>query len=94
MSETANSAAKATRRPNAFLGWLRSIPIRSWIALVIVIVALVFVLQNRHDASIYLFNATVTAPLWTTLLVTLVVGIVIGLLVRGRHRNRRAARSG
>jgi uncharacterized integral membrane protein len=95
MSTTENSAAnqpKAARRPPAVLRWLRSIPIRTWIALVIVAVALAFVLQNRNNATIYLFNVAVTAPLWTTLLITLVVGILVGLLARRRRRDRKASR--
>lgn len=87
MTTTANGATQA-RRPNAFLRWLRSIPFRTWIALAITIVALIFVLQNRHDTSIYLFNVSVTAPLWTTLLITLVVGVVVGLLTRRKRRDR------
>lgn len=96
MSATANSAAKepkTTPRRHAFLSWLGSIPIRTWIALVIVIVALVFVLQNRQVTSIYLFNVSVSAPLWTTLLITLAVGILVGLLTRRRHRGRTRSRS-
>lgn len=85
MSTTANSAPNTARRPG-FAGWLRSIPIRTWIAVVIVVVVLVFILQNRHDIAIYLFNATVTAPQWTVLLVTLVLGVIAGLLVRRRRR--------
>jgi uncharacterized integral membrane protein len=95
MSTTANGAANrpgATRRRHAFLPWLRSIPVRTWVALVIVIVALVFVLQNRQYTSIYLFTVSVSAPLWTILLITLAVGILAGLLVRRRRRDRTRSR--
>lgn len=77
------------KRKGGFGRWLRSIPPHTWVALVIAVIALVFILQNRQQASVRLFNMSLTAPLWTTLLVTLVVGFVVGLLTR---RNRRAGR--
>jgi uncharacterized integral membrane protein len=68
--------------------WFAAVPIRTWLALVIIVLALVFVLQNRREASIYLFNVSITAPLWMTLLITLVVGVVVGLLAHRRRRDR------
>ena len=77
-----------TRPKGGFGGWLRSIPANIWVALVIAVIALIFVLQNRRDATIELFNISVSAPLWMTLLVTLLIGVLIGLLIR---RNRRVS---
>ncbi|OLF05161.1 hypothetical protein BLA60_37205 [Actinophytocola xinjiangensis] len=75
-----------TRDKRGFVGWLRSVPANIWVALVIAAIALIFVLQNRQKATIELFNISMSAPLWMTLLVTLLIGLVIGLLIR---RNRR-----
>jgi uncharacterized integral membrane protein len=91
-TDSTSNQPKPARRPPAVLRWLRSIPIRTWIALVIFAVALTFVLQNRDNTTIYLFNVAVTAPLWTTLLITLAVGILVGLLTRRRHRDRKRSR--
>jgi lipopolysaccharide assembly protein A len=67
---------------------LRSIPARTWIALVLVIIAVVFILQNRDHIRIYIVNVQVSAPLWTVLLVTVLVGLLIGLMLHLRSRNR------
>lgn len=68
---------------------LRSIPPHTWVGLVIAVIALVFVLQNRQEASISLFNVLITAPLWMTLLITLLIGFLVGLLIRRNRRTRK-----
>ncbi|PWV84033.1 Protein of unknown function [Prauserella marina] len=67
---------------------LRAVPVTTWLALAIVVVALVFVLQNRNETSVHLFGAALTAPLWLTLLFTFLAGVLAGWLGK-RRRTRR-----
>lgn len=74
------------QKPTSPLG---RVPPRVWLALVLVLLALVFILQNRQEAAIQLFLVVVTAPLWIALLVCVAVGILIGALLGRRGRRRR-----
>jgi putative membrane protein len=73
------------QKPTSRLG---AVPPRVWLALVLVVLALVFILQNRQDAAIQLFMIVVTAPLWITLVVCTAIGILIGALMSRRGRRR------
>lgn len=58
-----------------------------WVALVLTIVTIMFVVQNRERVQINLFWMHVRMPLWFVLTSITVVGIAIGYLVaRRRHR--------
>lgn len=60
-----------------------------WAALILAIIAVIFVLQNRDSTSITLFWIDVTSPLWFTLLMIFVVGWVVGILMmRGRSKKK------
>lgn len=61
---------------------------RQIVAAVLVVLAIVFIAQNRDPASIDLFTLNVTAPLWIVLAAMVLVGLVIGLVL-GRRRARR-----
>jgi putative membrane protein len=62
-----------------------------WAALILAIIAVIFVLQNRDSTSITLFWIDVTSPLWFTLLMIFVVGWVVGILMmRGRSKKKEA----
>lgn len=60
-----------------------------WAAVVLSIIAVIFVLQNRASTSIQLFWITVDSPLWFTLLIVFLVGWVVGVLTM-RSRAKRA----
>ncbi|RMI05039.1 LapA family protein [Cellulomonas triticagri] len=60
---------------------------RRWLSVLLVVLALVFVVQNRHEVRINLLATTVTTPLWVALTAMLVVG-----LAAGTFRIRRASR--
>ncbi|MBB5159784.1 LapA family protein [Saccharopolyspora phatthalungensis] len=49
--------------------------------LVLVVLAVVLVVENRQPVEVRVFVPLVTMPLWTALTVALVVGLIIGLLV-------------
>ncbi|MEU1722714.1 LapA family protein [Actinomadura sp. ATCC 39365] len=70
-------------------GRLAAVPPRVWLALVLLVLAVAFILQNQQDATIRLFTIVVTAPLWVTLVACTVVGILIGALAARRSRNGR-----
>lgn len=53
-------------------------------AIVLAILAVVFIAQNRQEASVSLLFVTVTLPLWITLACATVVGIAVGWLIHRR----------
>ncbi|MFR9806960.1 DUF1049 domain-containing protein [Pseudonocardia sp. RS010] len=59
----------------------RRIGVRQVVALVVAVLALVFVLQNRDDVNVYLFTLTLSAPLWLLLVVMIAVGLLVGVVV-------------
>ncbi|WP_307832519.1 LapA family protein [Planomonospora sp. ID91781] len=70
-------------------GWLSAMPPRMWLALVLSVLALVFILQNRQDTAIRLFTMVITAPLWITLVACTAIGLLIGVLIgRGGRKSR------
>ena len=65
---------------------------RFYAAIVIVIVALIFILQNSQDVQVDVIFATTTAPLFFVLLLTFVAGAIVGWLlprVRGRRKDEK-----
>ncbi|CAL9371276.1 hypothetical protein SUDANB121_00877 [Nocardiopsis dassonvillei] len=71
-----------------------SVPPRVWVALVLLVVAVLFVAQNRDSTEIQVLFLALVAPLWATLAVAVGVGVVIGLLLRPSERRRRRAAKG
>lgn len=55
-------------------------------ALVLVLLAVVFIAQNRDPVSIHLFWLHLSAPQWFLLTVTALVGVAVGALLKGRRR--------
>ena len=76
-TETPNS------RPNPVVTFLQ----RRWLSVVLVVLAVVFVAQNRQPVRVHLLATTVTTPLWVALTAMLVIG-----LAAGTFRIRRAGR--
>lgn len=70
--------------------WADNLTPRRIVALVLAILTLVFVLQNRQDASFQLLGFQVTGPLWFASLALLGAGVAIGVLVSTRSGDRRA----
>lgn len=63
--------------------WIPRSP-RFWVGLGIAVLAVAFILQNRHDAVINLLAATVSAPLWLVLSLVFLAGGATGWLVKRR----------
>ncbi|PVY97995.1 DUF1049 domain-containing protein [Actinomycetospora cinnamomea] len=59
---------------------------RGVLALVLLVLAVVFVVENRDLTEIRLWIPVVLMPLWAALTITLVIGLVVGLVVGRRRR--------
>ncbi|ALG30024.1 hypothetical protein AOZ07_14260 [Glutamicibacter halophytocola] len=57
---------------------------RQWAAVALVVVALVFILQNLTYVRVEFFLIHTAAPLWLVLLVTLAAGYAIGWFSKRR----------
>ena len=78
-SETADT--KPTSR-----GHVGRFALRYWVAIVLVLLAAIFVAQNRMRIPVNLLWVSVISPLWLLLTVIFLAGLVTGLLL---HRRRR-----
>jgi|APHig2749369809_1036254.scaffolds.fasta_scaffold256555_1 uncharacterized integral membrane protein len=61
-----------------------------WLPSLLVVLAVVFIVQNTADISISLFTRTVTAPAWLISTILVLVGVLVGSLVQRRAIKRRA----
>jgi len=68
-------------------------PTRFIVPMILTIIAIVFIAQNRQNVSVSLIFATVTMSLWLLLTIIFVLGLLVGLLV-ARSRGRRKAANG
>ncbi|MFE3459243.1 LapA family protein [Nocardiopsis aegyptia] len=68
-----------------------AVPPRIWVALILVIIAIFFVAQNRDVTEIQVLFFSLEAPQWAALSTTAVVGLLIGLLLRPSERRKRKA---
>lgn len=59
---------------------------RVWLAVVIVVVAIAFILQNRDSTQVTVMSLHLVSPLWITLTVVFLAGLATGLLVQRRRR--------
>ncbi|MHA7238690.1 LapA family protein [Arthrobacter sp. TMS1-12-1] len=78
---TGRNEVKGTSRANAPRRRLTGQQIT---AIVLVVLAVIFIAQNRAVTSISLLFLTVSLPLWITLTVATVIGIVVGWMLRRR----------
>jgi uncharacterized integral membrane protein len=68
-----------------------AVPPRLWIALILVIIAVFFVAQNRDTAQIQVLFFSLEAPQWAALCTTAIIGLLVGLLLRPSERRKRRA---
>ena len=68
-------------------GVVQRFALRYWLAILLVVLAAVFIGQNRNRQQVHVLWITVESPMWLLLAAMLVVGIVIGLLLHRRRRN-------
>ncbi|MGB3697197.1 MAG: LapA family protein [Gordonia sp. (in: high G+C Gram-positive bacteria)] len=62
---------------------------RYWLPILLAVLAIVFIAQNRDGTSTSLFWFSFNAPLWLTLTVVTVIAFVCGVLV-GRRPSKKA----
>lgn len=70
----------------------RRTPVRTlvrerWLAIVLVIVTISFVAQNRNRVQLDLFWLNMRAPLWLALVVIALIGVVVGFLAARQRRH-------
>jgi uncharacterized integral membrane protein len=58
---------------------------RWFVGVLLAVIALVFVVENRQPASIRLLIPLVIMPQWAALTIALILGIAIGYLLRRRR---------
>ncbi len=73
--------SKATQ--SRMTGYLRN-P-RVWLGVVIAVVVIAFIVQNRDPVVSSLFTLNFTAPAWLTLTVVFVLGLLTGWLTARRR---------
>ncbi|MFE3002213.1 hypothetical protein ACFXG4_45510 [Nocardia sp. NPDC059246] len=65
---------------------LSKISMKQWIAIVLTVLAVMFIAENRHRVDIEFLLMTIRSPMWLVLLVTFAIGWVVGVLtVRSRR---------
>lgn len=60
--------------------------LRHWVPIVLVVLAAIFIMQNRARVPVEILWFSVTSPMWLLLIVIFAVGIVAGLLLSRRRR--------
>ncbi|MFI5720637.1 lipopolysaccharide assembly protein LapA domain-containing protein [Nocardia sp. NPDC051750] len=65
---------------------LSRISLNQWLAAILIVLAVVFIAQNRDRVDINFLLVTVTAPMWLVLLILFLVGALAGVLIRRRAR--------
>jgi lipopolysaccharide assembly protein A len=68
-------------------GPVRRFALRYWLAITLVVLAAIFIGQNRDRQRVHVLWITVEYPMWLLLTAMLAVGIVVGLLLHRRRRN-------
>jgi lipopolysaccharide assembly protein A len=65
----------------------RRIAARHWLAIILIVLAAIFVVQNTVRHQVHLLWVTLEAATWLVLVVIFLVGFVTGVLL-GRRRRR------
>ena len=58
-----------------------------WLTIVIVVLVVIFILQNTGDSTVHLFWMTLTTPTWLLLAILFFLGVIAGSF-RARHKRR------
>ncbi|BBY61769.1 DUF1049 domain-containing protein [Mycolicibacterium helvum] len=66
---------------------MRRFALRYWLAITLVVLAAIFIAQNRERPRVHILWITVESPMWLLLTAMLVVGIAVGLLLHRRRKN-------
>jgi lipopolysaccharide assembly protein A len=86
-SALSQKALHMTTKSTSSGGILTRISLSMWVGIVVAVLALIFVFQNRESATVDFFWVSVRAPQWFTLLMVFLVGWITGvLMMRGRAK--------
>ncbi|MGY1779708.1 lipopolysaccharide assembly protein LapA domain-containing protein [Geodermatophilus sp. SYSU D01036] len=55
------------------------------LALVLAVVTVAFIVQNRDRVTVDLFTVDVSSPLWLILTIVLLIGVLLGMILRSRR---------
>lgn len=75
-------STEPTRTENPVVVFLK----QRWLTVLLVVLAAVFVLQNRDETTIHLFWTTINSPLWLFLALMFLGGLVAGAFYRRRKK--------
>lgn len=78
-------ASTASRAPSSEKPARMGLPAPVVVALVLAVVVVVFIAQNRDPVSVHLLWATLSAPQWLLLTLTALIGAAVGALLRRRR---------
>jgi uncharacterized integral membrane protein len=67
-------------------GRARRVAARHWLAIVLIVLAVIFVVQNTVRHEVHLLWVSVEAATWVVLTVVFLVGVVTGWLLGRRRR--------
>jgi uncharacterized integral membrane protein len=73
-----------TEQPSG--GRVRRFALRYWVAIVLVVLAAIFVVQNRDRHPVHILWVTVEVSTWLILTIIFVAGLLTGQLLRRRRR--------
>jgi len=59
--------------------------VRYWVAIALVVLAAIFIGQNRDRQRVHLLWLTVESPMWLLLAAMLMIGVIVGLLLQRRR---------
>lgn len=68
-------------------GAVQRFALRYWLAILLVVLAAVFIGQNRDRQQVHVLWITVESPMWLLLTAMFAVGIIVGLLLHRRRRD-------
>ena len=77
------AAEKSTDSPEK-RGGIAGFALRNWLALVLAVIAVVFIAQNRDRVPVHLFWLTVTSPMWLLMAALFAGGWLVGMLLKRR----------
>ena len=77
--------SEPTTSTNTFGDFIR----QRWLTIVIVVLVVIFIVQNTGDSTVHLFWVTLTTPTWLLLAILFFLGVIAGSFRARRNRRPR-----
>jgi lipopolysaccharide assembly protein A len=90
-NETEEDAAMAEPESPPTSG-VRTFLAERWLSLLLILLFVLFVAQNRAAVDITLFAVSISAPLWMTLTIIFLIGLIAGVVRTRRRRTSHRSR--